>query len=317
MDHQDRKKDFLCVLVTLWSAFLSFPFFLSGFYFFVVPMPSPQIDVLSASGFSLDALTALFNRGFKGYLFPVGLSVEGLSHRIRTENVDLHASKIALRNGEPSGFAFIARRGCRSRLAAMGVAEEARCQGLGLMLLRKVLADAENRQGGGDREMRLEVFEDNSAARTLYEREGFRTLRRLVGRTWLSPGKEPAALEFHDTPAWKHAASSEPADLPWQLEPETLAVLGAPARVASLDGKAWALVYGTSDDMLVLRGLYVRPGHRRQRLATRLLSALATMYPGHAIHFPPLLPESMGAEFFEHIGFQVDAMNQMEMGVSF
>jgi ribosomal protein S18 acetylase RimI-like enzyme len=280
-------------------------------------MNRPQIDVISASGFSLDALTVLFNRGFAGYLFPVQFTPKDLSHRIRTENVDLHYSRIALTNGEPSGLALIARRGCRSRLVALGVAEEARHQGLGRRLVQAVLADAENRQGGGDREMRLEVFEDNHSAQNLYASEGFRVLRRLVGHTLLSPLAEPASLELHDAPLWNLLVSPVAIDLPWQLEPETLAVLGAPARVASLDGKAWALIYGTSADTLILRGLYVRPEHRRQRLATKLIGALAAMHPGHAIHFPPLLPESMGATFFKHLGFQVDAMKQVEMGIRF
>lgn len=276
-------------------------------------MTRPKIAISSASGFSLDALTALFNRGFAEYLFPVDFTPEMLSHRIRTEDVDLHASKVALFDGEPSGFALIARRGCRSRLAAMGVAKEARRQGLGRMLARAVLADAGSRQSAGDRDMRLEVFEDNTSARKLYESEGFRVLRRLVGRTLPVPAAAPASLELHDATAWNFAPSGEPIDLPWQLESATLSVLGAPSRVASLEGKAWALIYGTSTDMLVLRGLYVQPCHRRKRLATRLIGALASMHAGQAIHFPPLLPESMAAGFFERLGFKLDAMNQLEM----
>lgn len=126
-----------------------------------------------------------------------------------------------------------------------------------------------------------------------------------------------AKLELHDTPVWTRATSFEAADLPWQLEPETLATLGAPARVACLEGQAWALIYGTSSEMLVLRGLFVAPAQRRQGLATRLLGALAAMHPGHALHFPPLLPEAMAAEFFQCAGFQVDAMNQVEMCLPF
>jgi len=272
-----------------------------------------KIEVVSASGFSLDALTVLFNRGFEGYLFPVAFTSEDLSHRIRTEDVDLHASKVALWGGEPSGFALLARRGCRSRLAAMGITASARRQGLGRALARAFLADARNRKGGGDRELRLEVFEDNTAARKLYEAEGFRVLRRLVGRTLPAPNPRPASVELHDTTIWNQVVSREAIDLPWQLEPETLAVLGAPARVAALEGKAWALLHGASAESLRLRGLYVRPEHRRQNFATRLIGALAAMHPGHAIHFPPLFPESMGAGFFDHLGFRVDSMSQVEM----
>ncbi len=280
-------------------------------------MASERLEVLSASSFSLDALTVLFNRGFAGYLFPVHMTAERLSHRIRTEDVDLHASKIALKDGQPAGFALLARRGGRSRLAAMGVVAEARRQGVGRRLLEAILTDARNRPGGGDRELRLEVFEDNDAARSLYEGAGLQILRRLVGRTWRFPIASPGQLELHDTPSWNQVVSAEAMDLPWQLEAETLAVLGAPARVASFGGKAWALIYESSNAMLVLRGLYINPEHRRQHLATQLITAIAAMHPGHAIHFPPLFPESMGAAFFEHIGFQVDALNQVEMGITF
>ena len=131
-------------------------------------------------------LTALFERAFAGYLVPVRAAPPGLELRNRIAHVDLFASLIARQDGEPVALAEIARRGRRSRVAAMGVVAEARGTGVGAKLLAQVIDAARIR---GDTELILECFATNERALRLYRRAGFVVTRRLVG--WRSGALVP------------------------------------------------------------------------------------------------------------------------------
>ena len=90
----------------------------------------------------------------------------------------MDADVVLLAGDIPAGIALIARRGWTSRLAAMGISLEWRGRGAGTWFINGLLREASER---GEREMVLEVIEQNEPAVALYTRSGFEIVRRLVG----------------------------------------------------------------------------------------------------------------------------------------
>jgi GNAT superfamily N-acetyltransferase len=85
----------------------------------------PLLDV------RLSEIAGWLDRAFRGYVVDVQFSPGVVAHMVRCDAVDLSASRATHREGEATAIALIARRGSMSRLAAMGVAPEARGQGVG------------------------------------------------------------------------------------------------------------------------------------------------------------------------------------------
>ena len=77
---------------------------------------------------------------------------------------------IALRDGDPAGFALARRAADECELLSLGVLPAQRRLGIGRALLAAVCGRA---AGAGVRHVYLEVAADNWAARALYEAQGF------------------------------------------------------------------------------------------------------------------------------------------------
>jgi GNAT superfamily N-acetyltransferase len=276
-------------------------------------MDGDRID--SAADLGLMELAEVFTAGFAGYAIPFRMTPGALAERIASEDIDLEASRIFWRGRDPMGLALVARRGWSSRVAAMGIRFEARGTGVGRALLTRLLDDARAR---GDRRMRLEVFENNAAARRLYEGGGFRTVTRLVGYEAKTLQPEPHALEERDPAEFAvRLAAAGPGRLPWQLEPASLSAPPASARCFSLEEKAFAYVSGLSAQAVLIRGVLTLPPVRLRGHASRLLRGLAARHPGAALSVQPLMPEGLAARFFEKAGFQPGTLTQLEMDRSF
>jgi len=267
--------------------------------------------ITSAGELGLSALAELFTEGFRHYLLPMHFTAESLAERICAEQIDLAASRVLWTDEKPSGLALIARRGRVCRLSAMGIAPDARAQGAGRALLVRVLEDARAR---GDKKMRLEVFETNAPARALYEHNGFRFVRRLVGYEGHQVAPQAAALEELD-PA--HFSQILPPDdsLPWQLERASLAAPPSSARCFTLARQSFAYLSGVAGQVAWLRGIFTPPEERRRGHARTLLQALAAHFPSQRVSVPPILPEGLAALFFSAVGFAPGALTQLELAL--
>jgi GNAT superfamily N-acetyltransferase len=278
----------------------------------------PDLDLAAASAFPLVELAGLFGRAFEDYVVEVRVTAEALAARARVESIDLAASRVAVRGGEPVAVALVARRGWTCRVAAMGVVKPARRTGAGRFVLGRVLDEARAR---GERRVVLEVVESNRAAVRLYQEAGFRAVRRLVGwRAAIAPGPAPPTPTPCDpVEVARRVASLGPDDgigadgLPWQVAPTSLAQVAPPAAAWSLDGRAFALVSGVTDEVVVLGALVTDPAHRRRGHARRLLGGLAALHPGRALAFTPILPDDLAAAFFARTGFERRPLTQLEM----
>lgn len=260
---------------------------------------------------SLDELAEVLNRAFTDYIMPANFRSELLGVMLRTDSIDLAASRIVLREGETAGIALIARRGDCCRLAAMGIAPEARGQGVGHRFMERLLDEAKER---GEQAMNLEVIEQNTAAVRLYERVGFTRVRRLVGFA-----ADPASgVPDSDLKQVSLALAAAEVlrygwpDLPWQISGETLAQYTQPA-VAYALGPAFVVLSGPERPTLTIQAIVVDPAHRRQGHATRLLRALQAEFPTKSWRVSIVFPEEFAVGLFEPLGFRRENLSQFQM----
>jgi len=255
-------------------------------------------------------LAKLFERSFEDYVVPMRATPSGTEARNRIEHVDLFASKLALHGAAPVALALIARRGRLSRLAAMGVVVGARGSGVARALLDHVIVEARAR---GDQTMILECIASNERALRLYRRAGFVETRRLVGWRAGSLASAPQPIvEIDPAELGRRLARSDHERLPWQLAPETLAALTAPARGWTIDGTALA-VGSVLEHELSLRAVFTPPAVRRAGHAARLLRGLAAAFAPRRLALAPVVPEGLGSELAAHLGVVPHELSQVEM----
>lgn len=179
------------------------------------------MELVPADSLGLDALSELFNAAYSDYFVPLRLDPKGLEFTVTVCDIDLGASRVALEDGGPAAFAFLALRGDEGWIGGMGTRPEQRRRGLGRAALEAVLAEARER---GAASVRLEVIEQNASARKLYDKLGFLHVRDLG--VWILDGAppqvthaQPAAAD--DAHAWITAERTAPE--PWQRADETVA----------------------------------------------------------------------------------------------
>jgi ribosomal protein S18 acetylase RimI-like enzyme len=189
-----------------------------------------------------------------------------------------------------------------------------RGQGAGSWLMERLLEEAHLRN---DVHMELEVISQNEHAIKLYEKYGFKKLRRLVGFVCADPQSSstsvPEPCEIAAVAALVSAHSLP--HLPWQVDGETLLRLGTAPRAFHLNG-AYAVTGNPSAEHVAIRCLIVEPDVRRQGRALALLRALFAAYPGKTWHVPQIFPEEM-AGVFEKAGFAAETLSQLQMKLQF
>ncbi len=269
-------------------------------------------DIKPASDYPLPDLVRILNRGFENYFVPIELNVSSFLTMLRKDGIDLNASRVLLIAEEPAGLALIARRGWTSRLAAMGIAEELRGVGAGSWLMEKLIQEAHER---GDREMVLEVIEQNDPAVRLYQKHGFQTVRRLIGLTHRGKDAEeehPDILHEMDLRELGCMISQYGLpDLPWQLSAESIAQMNPPARAYCRD-QAHVAISNPDAEHLVIWSLLVEPGARGRNRGTHMLKRLIATHAGKTWHVPAVFPEQLG-KVFEGAGFEREELSQWQM----
>jgi ribosomal protein S18 acetylase RimI-like enzyme len=200
-----------------------------------------------ASSLSLADLTTLFNAGYEGYLIPFHVDEDALRWMTESFDIDLDASRVAIRDGEPTGFANLALRGDEAWIGGVGVVTAARRQGLGEQLMLAVHEEAERR---GVAKIWLEVIEENDAAYRLYLKLGYDFVREV--EVWSLSAEVPAGAAREIPVAQAHARIRElrTGREPWQRADETL---GHFADVRGLETDAGAALFRVSGAVQVLQ----------------------------------------------------------------
>lgn len=280
-------------------------------------MPSwpPTITSRPAVEFTSSALAEIMTAGFEGYIVPQAFNAQTFDSRFRRESLDMIASRVIEECGRPIGLILVARRGWTARIAAIAFAQSHRNRGLGRIAMAEAIAYLTEL---GDRRLTLEVIETNEPALRLYEGLGFAIQRRLVGfrRRCLEQKREslPDLVEHDPQFIARRLADEGLIDLPWQLAPETLACMSAPARGLALNGSAFAIIEPVHQaECVALRTLYVSRGMRRRGLGNALVEAVSAAYTGCDLVISACLPEELASAFFTRAGFSRTDISQWEM----
>ena len=269
-----------------------------------------DFDTAPASNYPMPDLVRFLNRGFEGYLVPIQFDTDTFLNMLRKDGIDLTASRVLIANDRPSGIALIARRGWASRLAAMGIEKETRGRRAGSWFMDELIDEACQR---GEREMVLEVIEQNEPAVKLYQKSGFQTVRRLIGLIRKDAEEsENSDLQEMDLREMGRLISQHGlSDLPWQLSGESIAQMNPPAR-AYCKGKAYAVISNPDTEHVVIWSLLVEPQARRHGLGTNLLKSVIANHPGRTWHVPAIFPEEF-EKIFGRAGFEREELSQWQM----
>jgi len=272
-----------------------------------------DLDARPAADYPVADLVGLMNRGFENYFVPIQLNTAAFLSMIREDSVDLTASRVVLMDEKPVGIALIARRGWASRLAAMGIASEARTRGVGSWIVERILQEARERN---DREMVLEVIEQNEPAVRLYQKYRFETVRRLVSfvgsEVKQGEGDELEEMDLRELGAMinLHGIS----DLPWQISGETIAQMNPPAR-AYRKGRSYAAISNPEAEHIVFWSVLVEKEGRGHDLAEKMIHTVMVYHGKKTWHVPALCPEEIGV-VFERAGFEREKLSQWQMRIA-
>jgi ribosomal protein S18 acetylase RimI-like enzyme len=243
-----------------------------------------------ASTLTLEGLAELFSAAYEGYFVPVHFDAEGVARMVETNDLDLDAGRVAFHEETPVGLCMLGVRGDEGWIGGMGVVAEHRREGIGEALMRAVLDEAQSR---GVRRVRLEVIEQNAAARLLYEKLGFAHLRDVCVWTLdaeVPPG-EAGVVPVEEAQAFvrEHRRAPEP----WQRDDGTLARLDGLAGVA-VDGGA--AVYREAGGRVLL----LQAAALDEDAATALIAALRRQ--GDALVVLNLPEDDPSATALERLG---------------
>jgi len=276
-----------------------------------------DFDAISASNYPLPDLVKFLNHGFENYLVPIQFNNATFLNMLHKDGIDLTASRVLTADERPCGIALIALRGARrvSRLAAMGIAKEMRSKGAGSWFMDKLIKGARQR---GDREMVLEVIEQNEPAVKLYRKYRFESIRRLIGFTRRGrDAEESGKSDLHkiDLREMGRLISQHGLlDLPWQLSGESIAQMTPPAS-AYCRGRAYIAVSNLDTKHVVIWSLLVEQNARGNGLGTNMLNSMIANHTGKTWHVPAVFPEEFG-KVFERAGFEKEQLSQWQMKLS-
>jgi ribosomal protein S18 acetylase RimI-like enzyme len=178
------------------------------------------LEIRSARTLSPDERASLFNAAYEGYLLPFRIDEQQLAGMDNAFDIDVEASRIAFRDGEPAGLGNLGVRGEDAWIGGVGVVPTARRSGIGQALMHALHEQA------GERDVRrvwLEVIVENTGAYALYDKLGYRTIRDV--EVW-SLAAEDGPTGWRDIPAPEAQArirELHSGRQPWQRADGTLA----------------------------------------------------------------------------------------------
>jgi GNAT superfamily N-acetyltransferase len=175
------------------------------------------LELRSARSLPPGERAELFNAAYEGYLLPFHINEQQLAFMDDAFDLDLDASRIAFRDGEPLGLGNLGIRGEEAWIGGVGVVASARRSGIGDALMRALHEHARER---GVQRIWLEVIVENTGALALYEKLGYALVQDV--EVWTLPGAD-GDHAGREVPAAEAKGQLPERHEPWQRADGTLA----------------------------------------------------------------------------------------------
>jgi GNAT superfamily N-acetyltransferase len=246
------------------------------------PCAVVALNLVPASSYSTEELTAAYNQTRVDYIVPMPMNVSRLEAYIQTYDCDLTRSVVARLGEQVLGLAMLGVRARHTWITRLGVLPVSRRNGAGEAMMRYLIDQSRELDA---RAIILEVIKNNVPAHQLFTKLGFRetrellVLRRPPGPPALdpplyqqTPGDEERALDLLQTrtsvPSWldEYASMRKSGSL-LSLE------------VTLQDGSRGWMVYQSTVFQLGRLVLQTECGDAA-RVAQALAHALHTRHPG-------------------------------------
>jgi ribosomal protein S18 acetylase RimI-like enzyme len=266
-----------------------------------------------ASEFTIPQIAELLTRGFEGYFVPINITASVFMTMMRRDSIDLNETRILHKDDEPVGVSLIARRGWTSRLAAMGIVSSSRNSGAGTWAMEQLIEEARAR---GDHEMLLEVITQNTAGVKLYEKTGFKNIRKLVGYKLENPQSAQDENELQEVDiqeAAKMVTYCGLKDLPWQLSGISIAHHTPPSRAFRFND-SYCVISNPQVEHVSISSVLENAKGGETGSGAGLMRALFARFPNKVWHVSPIYPEEMTG-LFEQVGMQREEISQLQMSL--
>ncbi len=205
------------------------------------------LKILPASQFTTEELTDLYNQTRVDYLIPMPMSVAVMAEYIHDFDVDLDLSPVVQdeETGDFLGLSMLGVRKDRTWITRLGVTPESRKRGAAAAAMNAIFEASKKLDA---KKTILEVIKNNTPARALFEKNGFKktrellVLRRAPIRPPLSPEGEITWLYRKDALA---VLRTYPHHLTWVNELESMenASMFQGFHIKIKDGTSGWLVY--------------------------------------------------------------------------
>jgi ribosomal protein S18 acetylase RimI-like enzyme len=195
-----------------------------------------SLELEPASSLSRAERAELFTAAYEGYFLPFVIDEPALASMEVVFDLDVDASRIALRDGDAVGLGNLGVRGEDAWIGGVGVVPAARRSGVGEALMRALHDQARER---GVRRVWLEVIAENAGAFALYEKLSYRSVRDV--EVWSLPAAEENDAEARDVTAAEAQARVRELRTgrePWQRADETVENYGDALGLLTADGAA-------------------------------------------------------------------------------
>lgn len=191
----------------------------------------------------IETITAAFTAAYTGYFVPLSFNDEQSAGYLRVHDIVLNASPIWFEQDKPIAIGALGVRGERGWIGAFGIAPEYRGKGLAQAMFGELVRFAKRQ---GVREIILEVLEENLRARAIYERAGFKNVRKLFSLECETVSLSAQGAEAAEVaPYLGLELEGEPAPC-WQRERRSLEARAATLRAVRA-GKSFAVYRADGD----------------------------------------------------------------------
>lgn len=279
------------------------------------PDSNEPIQLIPASRFNYEELTAIYNQTRVDYMIPMPMNAARLAEYVRIYDVDLdHSLVAATHDGQMLGVAMLGIRKKRVWLTRLGVLPNTRRSGIGSALVGGLIEDAAKL--GLDFVM-LEVIKNNIPAHQLFLKYGFREIGELLvlRRSPLIPPIDPIVADAQrmDRTEALVLVGHDRGTQPWTNQSESLinAHEVSGLSITLVDGSRGWLVYQREKFLLTRFAIKTEVGDPAT-VAYALLTHLHSQYPRLDTHIENIQVNDPHLPAYYKIGY-VESFRRIEM----